>query len=300
MKNSGIIVVNKPSGMTSFRVIDELRKKSGIKKIGHTGTLDPFATGVLPLCFSKATRLARFFSASRKGYSGEIKLGVTTDTYDLTGKILSEKKPPPIDRSALEIIFRKFTGEIELLPPMYSAKKINGTRLYEYARKGVDIERSAVRSIIYNISFDIISPENVSFSVECSSGTYIRSLAYEVGKTIGCGAHLTKLMRTMNGPFLIEQAVDLEELLNRNVYDFMISMRDIPLEMEKVTLSEAEANTVIRGNPIIMDKSFESDSVHNMVGVKNLEGDLIAIAEVTESDGNVLLQPRIVFGNDAD
>ncbi len=295
LKNSGIVIVNKPSGITSFKVIEEVRKHFGTKKIGHTGTLDPFATGVLPLCLNRATRLAKFFTNCRKGYSGKIKLGIETDSYDLTGKVITEKEVPKLNHKDIDRIFNTFVGEIEMLPPMFSAKKIKGKKLYEHARKGIEIERSPVKSTIYNISFSIEANNKISFQIECTAGTYIRSFAHEVGKIIGCGAHLSSLKRTLNGPFTIEKAVELEQILDKAPEEYVIPMNSLPLDMEKLIVSEKEESSILCGNSFPANIKSEIPDTEQSIRLINNKGELLAIGEVITKSGNLYVQPRLVL-----
>jgi len=203
----GILLVNKPQGRTSFSLIRALRKLTGIKKIGHAGTLDPFATGVMVVLIGRGyTRLSSELLIQDKEYLATVSLGVTTDTYDCDGKIVaSSKKIPSLEE--IEEIVAKFQGEIEQVPPMFSAKKVGGKKLYELARKGKTIERTPakVRLDTKILSYDY---PNLSLRVTCSKGTYIRSIAHEMGQLLGCGGHLSKLNRTRSGLFSLDACVD--------------------------------------------------------------------------------------------
>ncbi|HEY8500668.1 MAG TPA: tRNA pseudouridine(55) synthase TruB, partial [Clostridia bacterium] len=190
---NGILLLIKPPNMTSFDVVAWLRKITGIKKIGHAGTLDPAACGLLPVCIGKAARTLPWFSEFDKSYRVEMVLGIATDTYDSEGSILCENPVKP-DNSHIKSVISEFTGEIDQIPPMYSAVKVSGKRLYDLAREGIEIERKARRVAIYDI--DILDIKNegpypvVRFDVKCSKGTYIRSLCNDIGLKLGCGAHM--------------------------------------------------------------------------------------------------------------
>lgn len=206
-KFEGVLVVNKPSGKTSFSLVAALRRILGVKKIGHAGTLDPFATGVMVLLIGRTfTRLSNQFLAADKEYEATVRLGVTTDTYDCKGMITSESDLIPT-QDAIEAAIERFQGEIEQIPPMYSAKKVNGQKLYELARKGRMIERRASR-VTVKIELKRYHYPFLDLNVECSKGTYIRSLAHDIGSTLGCGAHLESLQRKRSGVFHLNSCLD--------------------------------------------------------------------------------------------
>ncbi|MFH1387652.1 MAG: tRNA pseudouridine(55) synthase TruB [bacterium] len=221
----GIIIVNKPQGWTSFDVVAKIRNLTRVKKVGHSGTLDPMATGVLPVFLGKATKSINQYLNGDKGYDGEMAIGVRTDSGDADGQILNPKSEIlnnteiSISKSKIEEIFKKYVGEIEQVPPMFSAVKINGQRLYELARKGIEVERKARKITIYALrithydSPDATHPR-LTFSVLCSKGTYIRQLVMDIGDDLGCGAHLSKLVRTYAHPFHLSQAIDMETIVN--------------------------------------------------------------------------------------
>lgn len=203
----GILLVNKPQGKTSFSIIRSLRKLTGIKKIGHAGTLDPFATGVMVLLIGRHyTRLSDNLLCQDKEYKAEVCLGVSTDTYDCDGKVVAQSKKVP-SLQEIEKILLHFQGEIEQIPPMYSAKKIGGKKLYELAREGITIERSAAKVQLHTQFLNYTYP-HLTLRVRCSKGTYIRSIAHEMGVLLGCGAHLSQLQRTKSGQFSLEECLD--------------------------------------------------------------------------------------------
>lgn len=243
---NGIIIVDKPQDWTSFDVCNKIRHLTGIKKVGHSGTLDPMATGVLPIFLGKATKSIQQFLDGDKGYDGEMTLGVKTDTGDATGKpVMTNDKCSRFagsrntldkynnesgqmsNKSQIEEIFEKYIGEIEQVPPMYSAKKVNGKPLYKLARKGIEIKREARKIKIYELKLTSPHPqplserergvETISFSVRCSKGTYIRQLVVDIGDDLGCGAHLSELKRVYSHPFKISQAVSMETVVD--LYD---------------------------------------------------------------------------------
>ena len=199
----GVIAVNKPWGKTSHDMVYFMRRTAGIKKVGHTGTLDPAATGVLPICIGKATKAAELLTASDKSYRAEIALGMTTDTLDAEGEILTEQPFEHVTKEMLENSIKKFIGEIEQIPPMFSAIKRDGKKLYELAREGITVEREKRRVRIDKIELLEFDREKgtAKIDVDCSKGTYIRTLCEDIGMDIGCGAYMNSLERTRSGSF---------------------------------------------------------------------------------------------------
>ncbi len=208
---NGIINVYKEAGFTSHDVVAKLRGIVGQKKIGHTGTLDPDAVGVLPVCLGNATKLCDMLTDKSKEYEAVLRLGVTTDTQDMSGSVLSENEPC-MDEDAIRAAIMGFEGGYEQIPPMYSALKVNGKRLYELARQGVSVERKPRHVDIPHIEITEIKPPLVRFAVECSKGTYIRALCADIGEGLGCGAAMESLKRTRVGSFHIEDALTLSEI----------------------------------------------------------------------------------------
>ena len=209
----GIVNILKPTGMTSHDVVSRVRRIFGQKKVGHTGTLDPNAAGVLPICLGKGTKVSEVMLGSRKKYRVELTLGIETDTYDSFGQITGKGDPAGIKKEDIIAVVESFAGEQMQVPPIYSALKVNGKKLYELARKGVsDVEIKARKIHIYDISIVSIEGGRVMFDVECSKGTYVRSICSDIGKKLGCGAYMSFLLRVFSGPFNIENSVTLEEL----------------------------------------------------------------------------------------
>ena len=211
---TGVVVVDKPRDWTSHDVVGKLRRIYGTKRVGHGGTLDPMATGVLPVFIGRATRAADMASNADKQYVASLRFGVTTDTQDITGTVLTAS-PADVTREALEKVLPEFIGETEQVPPMYSAIKKDGKKLYELARKGIEVERPARRITIKSIEICGEDENGFSLRVDCSKGTYIRTLCADIGERLGCGAVMTALRRTKAGQFDIAQAVPLEELISR-------------------------------------------------------------------------------------
>jgi tRNA pseudouridine55 synthase len=237
---NGFIVIDKPVGITSHDVVNRVRRILGTKKVGHTGTLDPFATGVLPIAVNDGTKTIPFLDEGLKCYEALMHLGVVTDTLDMTGKLLHEADYSLVDRQSLEIVLTRFTGAISQVPPMFSAIKRDGQPLYKLARQGQDVERVARQIEIKSLELLSFEPPFVGLRVSCSRGTYIRSLADDIGAALGCGAALQELRRTSSGPFEISAALSLEALEMANSgtarndlfispYDALNHLVDIPL-----------------------------------------------------------------------
>ncbi len=210
----GFLNINKPSGLTSHDVVAQVRRGIKIKKVGHAGTLDPLATGVLILCLGSATRLSEYVMHATKRYRAQIQFGIATTTYDAEGEITAERDATHISRGDFENALSQFVGNIEQVPPMYSAIKQGGRKLYELARAGKTVERPPRPVAITLLEVVNWSPPQVTIDVECSAGTYIRSLAHDLGMTLGVGGHLVGLTRTSSGNFAISTAIELDELLN--------------------------------------------------------------------------------------
>lgn len=208
----GALVIDKPRGRTSHDVVDAVRHLAGFRQIGHLGTLDPLATGVLVLLLGKATRLMRFYSGRRKRYSAAFRFGFATDTYDSDGEAQGPDAAPRLDAAVLENLAAERVGRFEQLPPAFSAKKVQGRPAYELARKKKPVELKPVLVELFEYKLTGIEGNVARFVIECSSGTYIRSLAHEMGQQLGCGAHLCEITRTAVGEFSLEQAIKLEEL----------------------------------------------------------------------------------------
>ena len=209
---NGVLVVDKPKGPTSHDVVDRVRRVFGVRRVGHTGTLDPFATGVLPICLGKATRLVRFLSGGPKVYAATVRLGFATDTDDLLGTPLGDPRPVSARSEEIEKALRSQTGEIEQAAPAYSAKHVAGRRLYDLARAGVAVARPTSRVVVHEIRLLARRGDEIDLEVSCSPGTYIRALARDLGAALGTGGHLTALRRLRSGSFGLEQAVALDAL----------------------------------------------------------------------------------------
>ncbi len=214
---NGILVVDKPCGMTSHDVVDAVRRRFKMKRVGHAGTLDPLATGVLVLLLGQSTKLFSEFSSYDKAYEATMMLGLTTDTDDINGNIIEQKPFDDVKQSDIERVFKTFIGDIDQIPPMFSALKHKGKRLYQLAREGVEVKREPRRIKIFLLELvQFLLPE-IKFSLECSKGTYVRKIAEDVGEILGCGACISQIHRTKVGPFTIDQAVKLDEIKEADV-----------------------------------------------------------------------------------
>ncbi len=247
---NGILNINKPPGITSFGVIAFLRKNLKVKKIGHLGTLDPEAKGVLPVCIGRATKAVEFLMDKDKKYKVELKLGIKTTTGDATGEVL-EKRDVFSSKSEIQAVFESFVGEIFQVPPMYSALKVNGQKLCDLARKGVTVDRKPRKVIIYEIKILEILGDEVCFEVHCSKGTYIRTLCEDIGEKLSCGGHMKDLVRVASGPFSLFDALSLEEVMEEihdgTLEDKLIPVESCFLEIPQIILEDENTKKFLNG-----------------------------------------------------
>ena len=298
---NGILIIDKPEGFTSHDVVGKLRKILRIKSVGHTGTLDPFATGVLVALIGKATRLAQFLDKAEKEYLATIRLGFETDTGDRTGSPKSEVQSPKskIQIAEIERALIKFRGETWQTPPMYSAKKIDGKKLYELARQGKEIERQPVKITISKLTLEDLQIANheLQIRVAVSAGTYIRVLAADIGRELGTEAHLAELRRTRAGAFDLSQAVtlkDLENLAGENQLEKVLITPNAALaHLPALVLDEAAANKTVNGIKLFFSTANFTDG--EFIRMNDERGNLIAVGVFDESEKTV--QPRVVLGN---
>ncbi|MBN1961083.1 MAG: tRNA pseudouridine(55) synthase TruB [Deltaproteobacteria bacterium] len=280
----GILVIDKPAGPTSHDVVSRLRYALKEKKVGHTGTLDPTATGVLPIVLGVATKVARYISCGDKTYRATIRLGITTDTLDAAGVVQSEQ-PVTVDEVQVRKVLESFIGEIEQVPPMYSAKKVDGKKLYELARKGIEVERKAKKVHIHRLEIISVALPELTIEVSCSAGTYVRVLARDVGERLGCGGHLELLTRISAGQFLLSEAITLQEAIDDpNV----VKQKIIPISkaltvLPKLILPKHVAKMVQDGFQLTVAQlrtldtpNFSSDET---IGLWLDSGEIIAIAK---------------------
>jgi tRNA pseudouridine55 synthase len=278
----GILIIDKPQGITSHDVVKVVRKRLNTSRVGHLGTLDPMATGVLPVAVGKATRISQFIPHSPKEYEGEIRFGFATNTYDREGVATSEEKPLEGD---VAVAMQAFKGLLDQVPPPFSAKKIGGIPAYDLARKNKSIDMAPVRVEIREFDLLKLEPPFMRFRVVCSPGTYIRSLAHDLGQRLGCGAHLTALRRTRSGNFQIESSVDLEQISA----DAVIVLDQLMDFMPKIQVTGADETRVVHGNSILLPAGGEH--LAPLARIFNKEGLFIAIAAVERG----WVHPRLVL-----
>lgn len=281
---SGIINVNKPTGITSHQVVARLRKILKEKKVGHTGTLDPLAVGVLPICVGNATRIIEYLDTT-KAYRAHILLGVKTDTYDIEGNIIKKVEVKP-DKAPIEDALEDFRGEIVQIPPMHSAVHYKGKRLYEYARKNIEIADIPKRTVfIDDIKLVGIEGSTAIVDIDCSGGTYIRTIAYDLGEKLGCGACIEQLIRTRAGEFRIEDSYTLEELEHKDPEEFLIPAQEV-LSLESIELNDEQSNKLHKGQYFFIDRVSEDEKLvqliyeDNLAGIANLQNNKIKPVKV--------------------
>ena len=244
----GVMILDKPRGCTSAQALNRVKKAVGAKKAGHTGTLDPFATGVLPVCFDQATKAIPYLGDDIKEYEAEMTLGVSTDTMDDTGAVIGRASAEHVGRNEVEEVIEGFSGEITQVPPMYSAAKVSGTKLYALARAGKEIEREPKRVTIEEIRLLHFSYPKATFYVRCSRGTYVRVIASDAGRRLGCGAHLSELRRLRSGPFALGDANSIEDVESGN-YD-ILPLDEVLAGYPRVCLEGDLCESVRNGIPL--------------------------------------------------
>lgn len=261
---NGVLNIFKNKGMTSFDVVSRVRKIAKEKKVGHTGTLDPEAEGVLPVCIGKGTKIIDFIMDSEKGYSVKFKLGIKTTTYDLEGEIIEERDTSFLKEEEVRKAINSFKGEYLQVPPMFSALKKNGVRLYELARKGIEVEREGRNITIYNIENIKIELPYVSMDVTCSKGTYIRSLCYDIGEKLNVFATMTELKRFKTSFFSEEDSININDLNEENLKENLISIEDALKNYPKIYIEKKYTKLIVNGVRV-GDKRFTKDFVENNV-----------------------------------
>lgn len=316
----GILIIDKPAGITSHDVVSRCRRILRTKRVGHTGTLDPFATGVVVILVNQATRLAQFLDKDAKEYEAIARFGFATDTGDRTGerRVTNDelRAPAQLADEEIENVLKDFRGEIEQTPPMYSAKKVEGKKLYELARKGIEIDRQAVKVSIYELELIESSQrssvsgqpeerivenqswektEDRAFRVVCSAGTYIRTLAEDIGRRLGVGAHLAELRRTRAGKFDLSRAVTLEKLeeiaAENRLGEVLISMNQALAHLPEIKLNEAETRKTRNGMKLKFEASeFADNQVFRLTGENE---NLVAIGFYDQSQKTI--QPKVVL-----
>jgi tRNA pseudouridine55 synthase len=311
---NGVLIIDKPAGMTSHDIVARVRKITGERRVGHTGTLDPFATGVLVVPTGRATRLAQFLSGADKEYEAVIRFGFATDTGDTTGTRLDleshakAQSAQSIRKENIEAAMAALRGEIEQTPPMYSAKKVGGRKLYELARRGEEIERKPLRVTVSefeamprgesSLKENQDGTQDLNVRVVCSAGTYVRTLAEDFGKSLGVGAHLTELRRTRAGRFRIDDAITLERLTElsetTSIDSVLISPNDAVSDLPMVQLSREEAACTRHGIDLRIEETVSANWENDQaVRMTDLAGDLIAVGRYVQSEGTI--HPGVVI-----
>ena len=287
---NGVLPIDKPAGPTSHDIVARARRALGVRRIGHTGTLDPFATGLLLLCVGSSTRLAEYISAQSKSYSARMRLGVTTDTDDLQGStIASSEGWRHLSADQLLRAFEQQKGELQQVPPQYSAKKIDGERMYDVARRGEAVELAAATVTVHDLRVTAVELPQVDFEVDCSTGTYIRSIARDVGAMLGVGGHLVALRRTRIGSVRVEDAVSLDQLSDPEaVRTRLIAPAAALGEMPRVTLDATQIGAIRMGKSVGADAQAPEGTPIALVSV---EEELVGIGECLGQR----LHPRKVF-----
>lgn len=293
---TGIICLDKPRDMSSFMAVKRASRILGIKKAGHTGTLDPMATGVLVIMLGHCTRFIELLPEHRKSYTARVKLGLTTDTLDITGEVLSES-PVNVTFEQLLSVAENFKGEISQVPPMYSALKKDGERLYDLARKGIEIERESREITIEKLEIYDFDGIEFSMDVTCSAGTYIRSLCDDIGKSLGCGAVMTELRRTEANGFGIEKAVTLEELeklVSENRADTVITSVEQALTSHpEITVTKPQANRFHNGGALGYER-LHGDYPVGIYRVYSPERELLGLGEILTEKGDLTVRRVLI------
>ena len=277
---NGVLNIFKPKGMSSFDAVRVVKKVAGTGKVGHTGTLDPEATGVLPICIGRATKIIDYIMDSEKVYEVTLKLGIRTTTYDVEGEVLEEIDPSHLTEEEILNSINSFKGEYSQIPPMYSALKKNGVRLYELARKGIEVERKGRLINIHNLEDIKINNPYISMKVTCSKGTYIRSLCYDIGEKLGVFATMMQLNRVKTSVFSQEKSININELTKENINDYILSMEEALEKYDKIVVNKKYVKLLVNGVRVA-DGRFTKDKVINnkLYRVYDDENNFIGLGE---------------------
>ena len=299
----GVLLVDKKSGITSHDVVERFRRRAKVKKAGHTGTLDPLATGLLVLCVGKATRLQAYLMGMEKTYEGTIQFGWATDSYDASGTpSAGEAVEANVEHIDFEPHLARFRGEIEQMPPAFSAKKIDGVRAYELARKGEEVKLQPKRVTVYEFTMVSVAGSTATFRVRSSAGTYMRSLAHDLGAAIGIPAHLKELRRTAIGTFRIDKAIDFDRMSESSPDAILApphfqSLAEIDLPLEKLRIDWPQQAKLMQGQAVIMVPRVPVKR-GDLLALGNPHDQLVAIAEVVNvlrEGGPVEVRPKVVL-----
>ena len=295
---NGILLLDKPAGMTSNAALQTVKRLFDASKAGHTGSLDPLATGVLPLCFGEATKFSQFLLDADKHYRATFKLGVTTDSGDADGKVLETRAVPEIADTDLECVLDNYRGEISQIPSMFSALKVDGQPLYKLARQGIEIERKSRQVMIHELNVVGRHQDELTVDVRCSKGTYVRTLAEDIGRDIGCGAHVVELRRLAAGPFTVEETVSMEQLeematdkaqLDAKLHPISSAVKDWPV----VELTDITASYIRQGQPVQIANAPTSGWVSIFSESGDPDDEFIGVGEIMD-DGRIAPRRLVV------
>ena len=294
---NGYLPINKPKGITSFDAVFKIRKIAKTKKVGHTGTLDPMAEGLMIICLGKSTKAVSYITADNKGYIAKMRLGLNSDTYDITGDVIKNPiyKREDFSDSLISETLRSFIGKSSQLPPMYSAKKIDGKKLYELARKGEEIERKPCDIEIFDIDIKEINCDDITFYVHVSKGTYIRSLIYDFGQKLGCGALMTELKRVQNGDFNLSDAINLDDLKTpEDIENALLSPDYVFSNYKKITLNPFCERILKNGVPVNLRRANIKNDYTNgeFIRIYNEQNEFLALCRLIDDE---LLKLEITF-----
>jgi len=298
----GVLLVDKKAGITSHDVVERFRRHTKVKKAGHTGTLDPLATGLLILCVGKATRLQAYLMGMEKTYEGTIQFGWATDSYDAEGTAVGVEREVNVEHVDFAPLVAKFTGEIEQMPPAFSAKKLQGVRAYELARKGETPALTAKRLTVYEFDITAVKGSTAQFRVRSSAGTYMRSLAHDLGQAAGIPAHLKQLRRTAIGNFKVEEAIAFDRMSEAKVEEILMpphfqTLNDVDLPLEKLRIDWAQQGKLMRGQAVIMTPAVPVKK-GDLLALGNPHDQLVVIGEVVNvlrDGGPVEVKPKVVL-----
>ncbi len=293
---SGVLIINKHEGVTSHRIISAVRRLYDTSRVGHTGTLDPIATGVLPVLLGRAAKASDYLMAHDKAYRCEMKLGLTTDTEDITGEVLERSEKLPTEEEVLSAC-AEMVGKISQIPPMYSAIKIGGRKLVDIAREGGVVEREPREVEIFSLACRKVSEDTYVLDVECSKGTYIRTLCSDIGKKLGCGAVMSSLVRTRTGKFTLEDCVTIEELENLSFEERLALPKSPEMLFEDcpvVNVGDFHAKLIVGGTELYQKKIKTAFETGTLVRIRH-RGDFLALGRVVETENGSALKPEKLF-----
>lgn len=286
----GVLIIDKPAGMTSHDVVGKVRRLYGTRRVGHTGTLDPMATGVLTVLIGRAAKAAEYLSSDRKTYLATLRLGLTTDTEDTTGEILTQCDHIP-DEAAVMAVLPRFRGEIMQIPPMYSALKVNGQKLYDLARRGEVIERQARPITVHRLEATRLNDTDYALTVTCSAGTYIRTLCADIGAALGCGGAMASLRRTEAGGFSLDRACTpdaLEEMTAEARHALLLPIVSLFSDLHAVTLAAFHERLIRGGCAVDQRKLGQKLDLSMRARLMNASGEFFALGEIVADEKDVL------------